>query len=60
MAKTVGLPVAIATLKILKGIITNPGVQMPITEDVYEPILKELENYGINFLEQEVPYSGYN
>ncbi|KUF45452.1 saccharopine dehydrogenase [Myroides marinus] len=60
MAKTVGLPVAIATLKILKGIITTPGVQMPITEDVYEPILKELENYGINFVEDEVPYSGFN
>lgn len=60
MAKTVGLPVAIATLKILKGIISTPGVQMPITEDVYEPILKELENYGINFTEEEVPYSGFN
>ncbi|MDM1378124.1 saccharopine dehydrogenase family protein [Myroides marinus] len=60
MAKTVGLPVAIATLKILKGIITTPGVQMPITEDVYEPILKELENYGINFVEDEVPYSGFD
>jgi len=60
MAKTVGLPVAIATLKILKGIITTPGVQMPIAEDVYEPILKELENYGINFVEDEVPYSGFD
>ncbi|MDM1367754.1 saccharopine dehydrogenase NADP-binding domain-containing protein [Myroides marinus] len=60
MAKTVGLPVAIATLKILKEIITTPGVQMPITKDVYEPILKELENYGINFVEDEVPYSGFN
>ncbi|MDM1402706.1 saccharopine dehydrogenase NADP-binding domain-containing protein [Myroides marinus] len=60
MAKTVGLPVAIATLKILKGIITTPGVQMPITEDVYKPILKELENYGINFVEDEVPYSGFD
>ncbi len=59
MAKTVGLPVAIAALKILKGIITKPGVQMPIEKDVYEPILKELENYGIEFHEKEVPYRGY-
>ncbi|MCP1995315.1 saccharopine dehydrogenase family protein [Flavobacterium sp. HSC-61S13] len=59
MAKTVGLPVAIAALKILKGIITKPGVQMPIDKDVYEPILKELENYGIEFHEKEVPYRGY-
>ncbi len=59
MAKTVGLPVAIATLKILKGIINKPGVQMPIKEDVYEPILRELEENGIIFNEQEVPYEGY-
>ncbi|WP_430614314.1 saccharopine dehydrogenase family protein [Flavobacterium sp. JP2137] len=59
MAKTVGLPVAIAALKILKGIITTPGVQMPIEKEVYEPILKELELYGIVFNEKEVPYTGY-
>ncbi len=60
MAKTVGLPVAIATLKILNGDISSPGVQLPIRKNVYEPILKELEDYGINFTEKEVPYTGYN
>jgi saccharopine dehydrogenase-like NADP-dependent oxidoreductase len=60
MAKTVGLPVAIATLKILNGEIKNPGVQLPITKEVYEPILKELEDYGITFKEEKVPYLGYN
>ena len=60
MAKTVGLPVAIATLKILKGEITNPGVQLPIKKEVYEPILKELEENGIVFKEKTVPYLGYN
>ncbi|KOY51040.1 saccharopine dehydrogenase family protein [Polaribacter dokdonensis] len=60
MAKTVGLPVAIAALKILKGEIKTPGVQLPILKEVYEPILKELENYGIIFKEREVPYLGYN
>ena len=60
MAKTVGLPVAIATLKILNEEITNPGVQLPIKKEVYEPILKELEDYGIHFIEKEVPYLGYN
>ena len=60
MAKTVGLPVAIAALKILKGEIKTPGVQIPISKEVYEPILKELENYGIKFEEKEVPYLGYN
>ncbi len=60
MAKTVGLPVAIATLKILKGEIKTPGVQLPITKEVYEPILKELENYGVHFKENKVDYLGYN
>ena len=60
MAKTVGLPVAIATLKILNKEITTPGVQLPITKEVYAPILKELEQYGIEFKEKKVPYLGYN
>ncbi|WP_435415525.1 saccharopine dehydrogenase family protein [Polaribacter aestuariivivens] len=60
MAKTVGLPVAIAALKILKGEIKTPGVQLPITKEVYEPILKELEGYGIKFIEKKIPYLGYN
>lgn len=60
MAKTVGLPVAIATLKILNGEINEPGVQIPIKKSVYDPILKELEEYGIKFKEKEVPYLGYN
>ena len=60
MSKTVGLPVGIAALKILKGEIKTPGVQIPINKEVYEPILKELENYGIKFTEKEVTYKGYN
>ncbi|QCE41466.1 saccharopine dehydrogenase family protein [Psychroserpens sp. NJDZ02] len=60
MAKTVGLPVAIATLAILNGKIKTPGVQIPITKEVYTPILKELEDYGITFKETQVPYLGYN
>jgi saccharopine dehydrogenase-like NADP-dependent oxidoreductase len=60
MSKTVGLTVGIAALKILKGEIKTPGVQLPISKEVYEPILKELENYGVLFKESEVPYLGYN
>jgi saccharopine dehydrogenase-like NADP-dependent oxidoreductase len=60
MAKTVGLPVAMATLLILNGIITTPGVQLPIRKEVYLPILKELEEYGVVFREQKMPYLGYN
>ena len=60
MAKTVGLPVAMATLLILNGKITTPGVQLPIKKEVYQPILKELEEYGVVFNEQNMPYFGYN
>lgn len=60
MAKTVGLPVAIATLQILNGNIKTPGVQLPIKKEVYEPILNELETFGVIFIEKEVPYMGYN
>jgi saccharopine dehydrogenase-like NADP-dependent oxidoreductase len=60
MAKTVGLPVAMATLLILNGKITTPGVQLPIKKEVYLPILKELEEYGVVFNEQTMPYFGYN
>ena len=60
MAKTVGLPVAMATLQILNGKISTPGVQLPIRKEVYEPILAELEEYGVIFKETTLPYIGYN
>jgi saccharopine dehydrogenase-like NADP-dependent oxidoreductase len=59
MAKTVGLPVAMATLQILNGNIKTPGVQLPLNKEVYLPILKELEEYGVHFNEKEVTYKGY-
>jgi saccharopine dehydrogenase-like NADP-dependent oxidoreductase len=60
MAKTVGLPVAIAALKILQGEITTPGVQLPISKEVYNPILKELKEHGVHFSEKNTSYRGYN
>ncbi len=60
MAKTVGLPVGIATLAILNNKIKRYGVQIPNNKDVYEPILSELEEYGIIFKEKKVKYLGYN
>lgn len=60
MAKTVGLPVAMATLQILNGNIKTPGVQLPINREVYLPILKELEEFGVVFHEKEKNYEGYN
>ena len=60
MAKTVGLPVAMATIQILNGNIKTPGVQLPTRKEVYLPILKELEEFGVIFKETEMPYVGYN
>lgn len=60
MAKTVGLPVAMASLLILNGKITQKGVLLPIHKEFYLPILSELEKYDIIFTEKKVDYMGYN
>ncbi len=60
MAKTVGLPVAIATLKILNKQIKSTGVIIPIKRNIYEPILKELEENNIVFKHKNTNYLGYN
>ncbi|MFB9863971.1 saccharopine dehydrogenase [Rufibacter immobilis] len=54
MAKTVGLPVGIATKLLLEGKLQRSGVLVPLQEDLYLPILEELEQYGIRFEEREV------
>ena len=53
MAKTVGLPLGIATKFVAKEIISNPGVILPISKEVYVPSLEELRKYGIAFHEKE-------
>lgn len=60
MAKTVGIPVGIACLKILNKEITKTGVLRPIYPEIYNPILKELETFDIQFKEVEKDYIGYN
>ena len=53
MAKTVGLPVGIATKLILQGVIKEIGIHIPISKSIYKPILKELELNGIIVKEEE-------
>jgi saccharopine dehydrogenase (NAD+, L-glutamate forming) len=60
MAKTVGLPVAIGTLKLLNNEFNLKGVQTPIKKAIYKPILNELEDFDIIFKEKQVKYLGYN
>ncbi len=52
MAKTVGLPMAIACKLILQNKIKAKGVCLPITEEFYKPILAELNKFGVQFIEE--------
>jgi saccharopine dehydrogenase-like NADP-dependent oxidoreductase len=53
MAKTVGLPLAIAAKLLLQGKLTARGVLMPIAPEFYTPILAELSTLGITLVETE-------
>ncbi len=53
MSITVGLPLAMVARRILEGDYKQKGVQLPIHADIYNPVLKELETYGIRFVEEE-------
>ena len=52
MAKTVGLPLGIATKLILNGTIQTKGLHIPINKEIYEPVLKELKANGVSFTEK--------
>jgi saccharopine dehydrogenase-like NADP-dependent oxidoreductase len=52
MAKTVGLPLGIAVKLILNGTIDLTGLHIPTKKEIYEPVLKELEEHEIKFNEQ--------
>lgn len=54
MAITVGTPLAIATKLLLTGEIKDKGVVVPTKAHLYTPILKELENYGVKFIEEKI------
>ena len=51
MAKTVGLPLAIAADLLLEGRISVRGVVIPTAKEIYEPVLDELRKYDIRFTE---------
>ena len=54
MSKSVGLPLGIFVKLVMQGQITSAGVHIPVTKEVYEPVLKELEEYDIVFKNREV------
>jgi len=51
MAKTVGLPAAIAVKMIATNQLTLTGSYLPLTPEVYAPVLDELKQLGMLFLE---------
>ena len=52
MAKTVGLPLAVAAKLVLNGELKLKGMFIPTAPEIYEPVLNELETYGIVFEEK--------
>lgn len=54
MSNTVGLPVAICAKMILNKQINLKGIHLPVQPEVYNPILKELEEFEIRFIEKEL------
>lgn len=54
MSNCVGLPIAICAKKILNQQIQLKGVQIPTLKEIYNPVLEDLEDFGIVFIEKEV------
>ena len=53
MAKTVGIPLAIAARLIAEKKFLRPGIHIPVSPELYNPILDEVErDYGICFSEE--------
>ena len=53
MSRLVGLPLGIFVKLLMLGKISTTGVNIPTMPEVYEPVMAELEEYGVKFIEQE-------
>lgn len=53
MSKTVGWPLGIVAKLVLTGVIQDKGVQVPVSKQYYQPVLKELDELGVQFIEKE-------
>lgn len=49
MSKLVGLPLGIFVKLLLQGKLSPTGVNIPIMPEVYEPVMEELQQYGVVF-----------
>ncbi len=57
MSKTVGLPMAIAAKMILNDELKLTGVHLPVLQEFYVPIMRELNQLGISFVEKSIQLS---
>lgn len=55
MAKTVGLPLGIMAKLVLNGKVTQKGLALPLQANTFEPVLKELSDFGVRFTETTQP-----
>ena len=53
MSKLVGLPLGIFVKHVMLGQIKQTGVRLPVSPEVYEPVLEELKEFGLEFIEEE-------
>ena len=53
MARTVTLPASIAVRLRLSGNLPLAGVHIPVAPGIYEPVLAEMESFGVRFEESE-------
>ncbi|MEY3850006.1 MAG: hypothetical protein RJA38_447 [Bacteroidota bacterium] len=51
MSKTVGMPIAFAVERLFNGDFSSRGIQIPVTPEFYVPLLHDLKNFGISFVE---------
>ncbi len=49
ISRTTGLPLAIGTDCLLRGKISKKGVVIPTSEEIFDPVLAELEKFGFTF-----------
>ena len=52
MARTVGLPLGIAAKLILNGAIVLKGLHIPVSKEIYQPVLEELKLHKVEFKER--------
>ena len=54
MAITVGTPLAIGVKLIMNNQINLKGVHIPVSPEIYEPVMEELKEHGIIFKEKVI------